>query len=72
MRDSFVKLANLSRADGSCLYTEGDTVMQVAVWGPGDVSQQKETPDRATIEVVYKCAATSKECKCNCARTATT
>jgi len=60
MRDCHVKLGNLSRADGSALYTEGETVMQVAVWGPADLPQSREIPENATVEVIFKHAAASK------------
>ncbi|XP_071794917.1 exosome complex component RRP46-like [Asterias amurensis] len=44
----------LSRPDGSATFTQGDTSVMAAVYGPGDVRQTKEIIDRATVEVIYK------------------
>ena len=49
-----VLLSNLSRSDGSALYSFGDTVVQTSVFGPTEVHQSKEDPINATVEVIYR------------------
>ncbi|XP_022090560.1 exosome complex component RRP46-like isoform X2 [Acanthaster planci] len=44
----------LSRPDGSATFTQGDTSVMAAVYGPADVRLNKEIIDRATVEVIYK------------------
>ncbi|XP_072030917.1 exosome complex component RRP46-like isoform X2 [Amphiura filiformis] len=44
----------LSRPDGSATFTQGDTSVMAAVYGPADVNQRKEILDKATVEVVLK------------------
>ncbi|XP_038073991.1 exosome complex component RRP46-like [Patiria miniata] len=59
MNDSGLRTAGseqnlLSRPDGSATFTQGDTSVMAAVYGPADVRQNKEIIDRATVEVIYK------------------
>lgn len=56
-----IRLGNLSRSDGSAILSQGETTLQVAVFGPGDVAMHKEIPDRATVEIITKSARRSKE-----------
>jgi len=56
-----LRLGNLTRSDGSAILSRADTTIQVAIFGPGDVVIHKELPDRATVEVVLKCASKSRE-----------
>ncbi|XP_070577053.1 exosome complex component RRP46-like [Ptychodera flava] len=44
----------LSRPDGSASYTQGDTSVMVAVYGPAEIKLSKEIMDKATLEVIYK------------------
>ncbi|XP_072170650.1 exosome complex component RRP46-like [Diadema setosum] len=44
----------LSRPDGSAVFTQGDTSVMAAVYGPGDVRPSKALMDKATVSVVYK------------------
>lgn len=55
------ELGNLTRADGSAVAAVGDSSVQVAVHGPGDVPLHKELLEEAAIEVVFKDAARSKD-----------
>jgi exosome complex component RRP46 len=54
LRTLSVELGVLNRADGSVKYTQGDSTVLVAVYGPAAVQPKHELPDRATIEVVFK------------------
>lgn len=58
-----LSLGNLTRADGSAIAATGNSAVQVAVHGPGDVPLHKEQLEEATVEVVFKDAARSKDCK---------
>lgn len=49
-----VALSNLSRPDGSAVYSFGNTVIQCNIYGPGEVNQSKEKVDKTTVEVVFK------------------
>lgn len=44
----------LSRPDGSATFSQGDTSVMAAVYGPAEVMQRKEILDKATVEVVLK------------------
>lgn len=54
LRTLSVELGVLNRADGSVKYTQGDSSVLVAVYGPAEVKPKFERPDRATIDVVFK------------------
>ncbi|CAG2165003.1 unnamed protein product [Oppiella nova] len=49
-----VVLSNLSRSDGSSLYSFGDTVVQTSVFGPTECHQSKEDPIRTALTVCYR------------------
>ncbi|XP_051253524.1 exosome complex component RRP46 isoform X2 [Dicentrarchus labrax] len=44
----------LSRPDGSASFTQGDTSVLAAVYGPAEVKVSKEIYDRATLEVLIQ------------------
>ncbi|XP_037123550.1 exosome complex component RRP46 [Syngnathus acus] len=44
----------LSRPDGSASFTQGDTSVLAAVYGPAEVKVSKEIYDRATLEVIIQ------------------
>ncbi|XP_046583218.1 LOW QUALITY PROTEIN: exosome complex component RRP46-like [Haliotis rubra] len=47
-------LGVLTRPDGTVTFTQGDTGILAAVYGPGEVKIAREILDRATVEVIYK------------------
>ena len=57
----FIRMGNLTRADGSAIVSKGDTTIQVGLFGPSDLPMHKELPDKATVDVVLKSASRSKE-----------
>lgn len=61
MRDLLVEYNNLSRADGSAIFADGNTVIQTAIFGPADIPFHKEIPDKATLEVIYKRSSFTKD-----------
>ena len=44
----------LSRPDGSASFSQGDSSVLAAVYGPAEVKINKELIDRATVDVIYK------------------
>ncbi|XP_062916035.1 exosome complex component RRP46 [Mobula hypostoma] len=44
----------LSRPDGSASFTQGDTTVLAAVYGPAEVKVSKEIFDKATLDVLLK------------------
>ncbi|GAB4837239.1 exosome non-catalytic core subunit rrp46 [Ancistrocladus abbreviatus] len=44
----------LNRAHGSASWTQGDTKVLVAVYGPKAGSKKNENPEKASIEVIWK------------------
>ncbi|XP_030855620.1 exosome complex component RRP46 [Strongylocentrotus purpuratus] len=44
----------ISKPDGSAVFTQGDTSVMAAVYGPGDVKPNKALMDKATVTVTYK------------------
>ena len=54
LRPMNCELGQLSRPDGSTAFSQGDTCVVSAVYGPGEVRMNKEQLDKATVEVVYK------------------
>ncbi|XP_013777505.1 exosome complex component RRP46-like [Limulus polyphemus] len=54
IRTLSAELSNLSRPDGSAIVAQGDTVVQSAVYGPVEVRPNKELPDKAYFDIVYK------------------
>jgi len=54
IRDLAIEVGIQERADGSCKFTQGNTVVLASVRGPGDVSASKEKYDRTTIEVIWR------------------
>jgi exosome complex component RRP46 len=44
----------LNRADGSVRHSQGDSEVIVAIFGPKEVQVNKEFPDKATIQVIFK------------------
>lgn len=45
---------NLSKADGSALIDQGDTIVQATVFGPVDISQSKVNYEEAVVEIIFK------------------
>jgi len=45
---------NLSKADGSALLSENNTIVQAAVFGPVDIAQSKMNHEEAVVEILYK------------------
>ncbi len=54
LRPMTSELSLLSRSDGSSSFSQGDTCIMAAVYGPGEVKMNKELIDRATVEVIFK------------------
>ena len=54
LRPMNCELSQLSRPDGSAYFSQGDTSVISAVYGPGEVRIMKEQLDKATVDVVYK------------------
>lgn len=52
-RDRKCELGYLQKADGSCMYSLGGTVVLASVNGPGDLRSTKQLSDRALIEVYF-------------------
>ncbi|XP_067831149.1 exosome complex component RRP46 [Heptranchias perlo] len=48
------ELSLLSRPDGSACFTQGDTTVLAAVYGPAEVKVSKEIFDKATLDVLLK------------------
>ncbi|XP_030760125.1 exosome complex component RRP46-like [Sitophilus oryzae] len=48
------KLQVLSRADGSAMFSEGQTVVLSAIYGPVEVKMQKLLIEKASVESVFK------------------
>lgn len=49
-----VTFDNLSKADGSALIDENNTIIQATVFGPVDVPQSKINYEEAIVEILYK------------------
>lgn len=45
---------NLSKADGSALIDQDDTIVQAIVFGPVDISQSKVNYEEAVVEIIFK------------------
>lgn len=56
-------LNNLSRPDGSAIHSQGDTIVQAAMYGPIQARYHKAYIDKAVIEVTYQPKITPKGCK---------
>eukprot|EP01114_Cavostelium_apophysatum_P009351 TRINITY_DN22467_c0_g1_i1.p1 TRINITY_DN22467_c0_g1~~TRINITY_DN22467_c0_g1_i1.p1 ORF type:complete len:223 (+),score=16.46 TRINITY_DN22467_c0_g1_i1:65-733(+) len=54
MRPFQTELGLLNRADGSARFTQDNSSVLVAVYGPMDVNQRKEKIDRAFVDVIYQ------------------
>jgi exosome complex component RRP46 len=48
------ELGVLTRAHGSCNFSQGNTQILAAVYGPQEVKQNKEQPHRALVQVTWK------------------
>ncbi|XP_042906720.1 exosome complex component RRP46 [Parasteatoda tepidariorum] len=48
-----LQFSNLSRADGSVIFSTGETVIQAAAYGPTEIKISKELYDKAAIEVIF-------------------
>lgn len=57
------KFGNLIRTDGSSLLACGDIAVQAAVVGPGEISQHRECPDAAVVDVSLKRLSKKSDCK---------
>uniref|UniRef100_A0A1W2WG08 Uncharacterized protein n=2 Tax=Ciona intestinalis TaxID=7719 RepID=A0A1W2WG08_CIOIN len=44
----------LKNADGSAFYSQGETSVMVAVYGPGDLKETKQEIDKALVEVDFR------------------
>lgn len=49
-----ISFNNLSKADGSALIEQDNTIIQAAVFGPVDVAQSKINYEEAIVEISYK------------------
>ncbi|GFT24918.1 exosome complex component RRP46 [Nephila pilipes] len=47
------EIKNLSRSDGSALFSTGETAVQASVYGPTEIKVSKELCDKAVVEVSY-------------------
>lgn len=45
---------NLSKADGSALIDQNDTIVQATVFGPVDIAQSKINYEEAVVEILFK------------------
>jgi len=54
LRPIFSEVGPITRADGSCMLSCGDTTVACAVYGPGEVKANKEMIDKSNVEVVYR------------------
>lgn len=45
---------NLSKADGSALIDQDDTLVQASVFGPVDIAQSKMNYEEAVVEIFFK------------------
>jgi len=54
LRPMFCELGAITRADGSCIFSVGDTTVACAVYGPGEVKPNREIIDKASVEIVYR------------------
>ncbi|KAH7951808.1 hypothetical protein HPB52_013315 [Rhipicephalus sanguineus] len=52
LRKLAAKFSNLSRPDGSAILAQGETVVQAGVYGPVEVKQMREHPEKATVELL--------------------
>lgn len=49
-----ISFNNLSKADGSALIDQDNTIVQAAVFGPVDIAQSKVNYEEAVIDILYK------------------
>lgn len=54
MRPLIVRYSNLANPDGSALLCQGNTVVQACVFGPTEVTGNREKIDRAALFVIFK------------------
>lgn len=63
LRPLVIKYSNITNPDGSALLCQGNTIVQVYVYGPVEVSSSKEHSDRASLFVAYKPKNSCNKCK---------
>eukprot|EP00088_Acartia_fossae_P011368 TRINITY_DN15744_c0_g1_i1.p1 TRINITY_DN15744_c0_g1~~TRINITY_DN15744_c0_g1_i1.p1 ORF type:complete len:219 (+),score=23.34 TRINITY_DN15744_c0_g1_i1:28-684(+) len=54
LRPMFCELGGITRADGSSIFSCGDTTVACAVYGPGEVRPNRESINKSSIEVAYR------------------
>ncbi|XP_023712969.1 exosome complex component RRP46 [Cryptotermes secundus] len=54
LRPMNCQLNVLSRSDGSAMFTQGDTAVVTAVFGPAEVKPQRILIDKASVEALYR------------------
>eukprot|EP00088_Acartia_fossae_P012170 TRINITY_DN1625_c0_g1_i18.p1 TRINITY_DN1625_c0_g1~~TRINITY_DN1625_c0_g1_i18.p1 ORF type:complete len:226 (+),score=33.22 TRINITY_DN1625_c0_g1_i18:52-729(+) len=54
LRPMFCEVGPITRSDGSCMLSSGDTTVVCAVYGPGEVKPSKELIHKACVDVVYR------------------
>lgn len=54
LRERRCELSCLHRAEGSVALSQGNTVVWVAVYGPGDLKSSRQLMDRAVVDVNFK------------------
>lgn len=62
LRKLAAKFSNLSRPDGSAILAQGETVVQAGVYGPVEVKQMRENPEKATVEVFFRSKSGQQSC----------
>uniref|UniRef100_A0A2R5LHI8 Putative exosomal 3'-5' exoribonuclease complex subunit rrp41 n=2 Tax=Ornithodoros turicata TaxID=34597 RepID=A0A2R5LHI8_9ACAR len=62
MRRLAAKFNSLSRPDGSVVLSRGETVVQAGVYGPIEVRQNREVPEKATVEVFFRNKSGRQSC----------
>uniref|UniRef100_A0A6G4ZX04 Putative exosomal 3'-5' exoribonuclease complex subunit rrp46 n=1 Tax=Rhipicephalus microplus TaxID=6941 RepID=A0A6G4ZX04_RHIMP len=62
LRKLAAKFSNLSRPDGSAILAQGETVVQAGVYGPVEVKQMRELPEKATVEVFFRSKSGQQSC----------
>ena len=60
-----MRYGNLVNPDGSALLCQGNTVVQACVFGPTEVTGNREKTDRATLFVTFKSKNMSKKSSAN-------
>eukprot|EP01115_Flamella_aegyptia_P011244 TRINITY_DN51_c0_g1_i1.p1 TRINITY_DN51_c0_g1~~TRINITY_DN51_c0_g1_i1.p1 ORF type:complete len:62 (-),score=9.98 TRINITY_DN51_c0_g1_i1:142-327(-) len=60
MREVEAEVGFLKRADGSCKWTQGDTIIVVGIYGPVEVPRHQELIDKSFIDISVRPAEKNK------------